>query len=47
MQTLKNYGFLNISREAKIQTISKNGKSEFPYTKKLWENTNIPKVWVS
>ena len=42
--------FLYISREAEIQTIPKTqnmGIVNLPRTGKLWENANIPKVWVS
>ena len=41
-------GFLNILREAQIHTISKKmGKSNFHSMVKLWENTNISRVWAS
>ena len=42
--------FLHILREAEIHTISKTqniGIVNLLTTGKLWENTNIPKVWVS
>ena len=41
-------GFLYILREARIYTISKTWENWIPYsTGKLWENKNIPRVWVS
>ena len=42
--------FLHILREAEIHTISKTqniGIVNLLTTGKLWENTNIPEVWVS
>ena len=42
--------FLHISREAEIHTISKTqnmGIVNLLSTGKSWENTNIPKVWIS
>ena len=42
--------FSHISREAEIDTIPKTqnmGKVNFDCTGKVWENTNIPKLWVS
>ena len=42
--------FLHILREAEIHTISKTqniGIVNVLTTGKLWENTNIPKIWFS
>ena len=42
--------FLHISQEAEIHTTPKTrnmGKVDFHSTKKVWENTNIPKLRVS
>ena len=42
--------FLHILREAEIHTISKTqniGIVNLLTTGKLWENANIPKIWVS